>query len=234
VRHPISPPQGTDTTMASRSDITVGLTPTEQWNLVRERASEAITELLLLLFFVILLVVRPLRSFVESIDHFDHETALLCPAQEDKASTSAPLAALISTSASTIVPIISRIPAIPTAPKTPVAAPALEKKPSVRPIISLNHLKVISPLKLQSVLSEQSSSKSSSNPLTSSGPSSKSSSSGSTSLFGLLFSSESSPDSSSSESLSSLSSPVQERLTRLYKEAKEHMREAQIRFEYIL
>ena len=64
--------KGTDATMASRSDITVDLAIV-RWHFVYERASEAIAELLLLLFFVILLVIRPLRSLVG-----DHETVLLC------------------------------------------------------------------------------------------------------------------------------------------------------------
>ena len=113
--------------MASQSDIAVG-----QWNLVYERASEAIAKLLLLFFFVILLVVRPLRSFIESINH---ETVLLCLAQE-KASKPTPLAAPISTT-----------PAISTAPKTPVTipipTPAFKKKSFIRPIISLNSLKIV-------------------------------------------------------------------------------------------
>jgi hypothetical protein len=204
--------------MASRSDITVD-PATARWNLVQERASEAIAELLLLFFFVILLVVRPLRSLVENTDHFDHETVLLCPAQ-DKASKPMPLAAPIST-APMIVPTISRIPAIPTAPKTPVAVPVSTpgKKPSIRPIavnplkvipstqtvdlgiISLGSYKIIPPpSKLQSALSDQSSS---SNPTSSeslpelpSDPSLEPSS-----LFGSLFSSELS-SSTSSTSLS--------------------------------
>ena len=105
---------------------------TERWYLVYERGSEAIAELLLLLFFVILLVVRPLRSFVESIDH---ETVLPCLAQEE-ASKPASLAAPISTTPTT-ASAISRTPAISTTPKTPVAvpvqtpAPAFEKKSSI-------------------------------------------------------------------------------------------------------
>jgi hypothetical protein len=65
--------QGTNATLASRSDITT----IERWNLVQERASKVITELLLLFFSVILLVVRPLRSFVDHFNHFDHRTSLL-------------------------------------------------------------------------------------------------------------------------------------------------------------
>jgi hypothetical protein len=256
--------------MASRSDITVD-PATARWNLVQERASEAIAELLLLFFFVILLVVRPLRSLIKNTDHFDHETVLLCPAQ-DKASKPMPLAAPIST-APMIVPTISRIPAIPTAPKTPVAVPVSTpgKKPSIRPIavnplkvipstqtvdlniISLGSYKIIPPpSKLQSALSNQSSS---SNPLSTSSesllespsdPSSKPSS-----LFGSLFSSELSPDLSESSTSTSSSYPViqalsplnirpdlekarQEKLVRLYKQAKEHLQEARKRFKYIL
>ena len=151
---PISPPQGTDTIMGQRSDITA----TARWHLVQERASEAIAELLLLFFLIILLVVRPVRSFVEHFDHFDHETVLPCLAQEDPAS----LAALISTGP-TVAPLISR-PAIPTTSKTPVAIPiptpatapttASEKKSSIRPIISLNPLKIV-PSKPQSTSTQK-------------------------------------------------------------------------------
>jgi len=133
----------TNTTMASRSDITVD--PIERWNLVQERTSEAITEPLLLLFFIILLVIRPLRSFIEHFDHFNHETVLPCLTQEE-ALTPAPLAAPIST-APTISPTISRIPTISTVLKTFVAlsipTPTPEKKSSIRPIISLNPLKAV-------------------------------------------------------------------------------------------
>jgi hypothetical protein len=124
--------------MASRSDITVGLTPTKRWNLVWERGSEVIAELLLLLFFVILLVVRPLRSLVG-----DHEITLLCLVQEDSASLAAPIS-----TASMITPVISRIPAISTVSKTPVLTPApapISEKKSSRtiPIVSLNPLRIV-------------------------------------------------------------------------------------------
>jgi hypothetical protein len=139
--------KGPDATMASRSDIMVD-PAIARWNLVQERASEAIAELLLLLFFVILLVVRPLRSFVENIDH---ETVLPCLAQEDPTSLAAPIS-----TAPTITPTISKIPVIPTALKTPVAVPILtstlaaDKKPSIRPIVSLNPLRVVPVPKPQS------------------------------------------------------------------------------------
>jgi hypothetical protein len=235
VRHPISP-QGTDATVA-------------RWTLVQERASEATAEILLLFFFAILLVIRPLRSFVENIDCVDY--SLLSLAQEEPTPLETPVPAIV--------------PAILTVPTAPILASI--SKPS-RPIVSVAPLKIIpsleprstttqKPLRTKPVVSLGTISLGSfqiaPQPLSSLPSSSSSKSlSESSSLFRSLFSSGSSPSdlSESSEPSAPSTPPViqlpsplnvqqleearQQRLVRLHQKAREHMREAQKLFKYLL
>jgi hypothetical protein len=78
--HPISSPE---------SDITVGRT-LPQWALVQERISSAITELLLLLFYVVLVSARFLRSVIGDVEASSTSTPfdLLSPAQEERPTSS--------------------------------------------------------------------------------------------------------------------------------------------------
>ncbi|KAF4637051.1 hypothetical protein G7Y89_g1040 [Cudoniella acicularis] len=106
----ISVPQAT----SQRPDIT----NTARWNLVRDRASEALSEVLLLFFFVLLLAARSLRHLVRDID-------LLSPAQE-----------VIAPPAPSATPI----------PATPVQKPSTRPvpKPS-RPLprLSINPIRIV-------------------------------------------------------------------------------------------
>ncbi|KAE9362518.1 hypothetical protein N431DRAFT_437599 [Stipitochalara longipes BDJ] len=112
VRHPISAfttPPGTD--------ITVGpAAATLQWELVRERANQTLSELLLLVLELVLIVlflalgiVRFLRSVVES-GAFGHVDSFLSPAQE--ARTPASSSGLSSSPVSSSLPASSRGPSL--------------------------------------------------------------------------------------------------------------------------
>jgi hypothetical protein len=68
VRHAISP-----LTASPRTDITVDpMEPTILWELVRQRANQTLSELLLLVLFLVLTIVRFLRGAVGDIDQWDH------------------------------------------------------------------------------------------------------------------------------------------------------------------
>ncbi|KAE9362517.1 hypothetical protein N431DRAFT_435651 [Stipitochalara longipes BDJ] len=87
LRHPISPPP--------RTDIAVGpaATTTLQWELVRERANQTLSEFLLLVLFLALGIVQFLRRVVgdesSCFGHFGHvdKSSFLSPAQETHTTT---------------------------------------------------------------------------------------------------------------------------------------------------
>ncbi|PMD28722.1 hypothetical protein L207DRAFT_521423 [Hyaloscypha variabilis F] len=142
VRHAISP-----LTASPRTDIIVDpMEPTILWELVRQRANQTLSELLLLVLFLVLTIVRFLRGAVGDIDQWDHvERPFLSQAQEGRTTTLPPEflsttepttqpPAQLSSSLPRSSPSASSLrPSVPSVPSVPYSlrpsAPALSVKP---------------------------------------------------------------------------------------------------------